>query len=92
MSFISALIPSKLWVHTYLEQPFVEGIERIRRTIHGKYLHQLQPNHHPIFGKDRALYLLSGVVLLVPLVNTIIWIFMQTFGGAEPLPMRIPRQ
>ncbi len=85
MSFVSELLPSRIWVHTYLEQPFEEGIERIKRAIHGRYLHLFEEDKYPISLKHRSIYLLSGIALLIPLINVIVWSFMKTFFEPEQL-------
>lgn len=85
MSFISEIVPSRAWVHSYIEQPFEEGIERIKRAIHGRYLHLFEQDKYPISLQDRSIYLLSGIVLLVPLINLVAWSFMKTFFEPEQL-------
>ncbi|HAB99895.1 MAG TPA: hypothetical protein DCE71_08745 [Parachlamydiales bacterium] len=85
MSFVSELIPSRAWVHAYIEQPFEEGIERIKRAVHGKYLHLFEQDKYPISLRDRCIYFLSGSLLLIPLINVIISSFMKTFFEPEQL-------
>ena len=85
MSFVSELLPSRAWVHTYIEQPFEEGVERIKRAVHGRYLHLFEQDKYPISLRDRCIYFLSGSLLLIPLINVIVWSFMKTFFEPEQL-------
>lgn len=84
MSFVSELIPSKAWVETYFVKPPEEGAERIGRAWHGHYPQQFKPDLNPIYWYDRGILFVSGLALCIPLVNTIVWIFMQTFLGEKP--------
>lgn len=82
-TFLQELIPSLNWIYTYLERPFLEGIERLRRAIHG--VDSLPLNEIPVPLCDRAVYLVSGTALIIPPINLITWIFMDTFLETAPL-------
>ena len=82
-TFFQELIPSSQWVYSRLEKPFLEGVERLRRAIHGVDSHPL--NEIPVPLRDRAIYLITGTLLLLPPINFILWIFMDTFLETERL-------
>ncbi len=64
-------------------KPFAEGGERINRAIEGVNLHHIQ---HPKMNLlDRGWSLLVGVCLMMPVINSILWICMKIFGNPEIL-------
>jgi|GEM_PF-6739036 hypothetical protein len=83
MSICASLIPTREWIYTYVAQPVLEGGERLKRAFHGIDFHLFSRPRIGIF--DRISYGLIGFVLIIPLLNTITWIFMQTFGEPEHL-------
>jgi len=77
-----------------LLRPYTEGAERVNRAINGVDFHDI--THREISLKNRCWSLLVGLCLMLPLINTVIWICMKTFGNPEMLsdpfvlaPMRI---
>jgi hypothetical protein len=71
------------YCHNYILEPFSEGAARINRAIEGKNLHFI---HHPSLAWDERLVdIFTGIFLLIPIINTIIWIFMRTFGEGEKM-------
>ncbi|MDP1608940.1 MAG: hypothetical protein Q8L98_06480 [Chlamydiales bacterium] len=82
-SFISELVPSRIWVKTYIIEPYLEGIERIRRAIHGKISDLFIAQSVSL--EDRIIYLISGTSLLIPFFNSMLWFFMQIVSEPERL-------
>ena len=83
MSICVSLTPTKECIYTYIAKPYLEGGERLKRAFHGVDFHLFSRPRISIL--DRICYGLVGLVLLIPLINTIAWIFMQTFGEPEHL-------
>lgn len=83
LTFLQELIPTSDWVYARLERPFLEGAERLRRAIHGVDSDPLNEISIPL--RDRAIYLISGVLLILPPINFIAWIFMDVFLETKPL-------
>lgn len=76
--------PLALWFHEYIAQPYHEGIRRIERAVFCADLSYI--DHPDLSLKDAVVSFLVGVALiLLPFINTIIWIAMRTFGGADVL-------
>lgn len=71
------------WIHEHLIQSPLEGAERINRAWQGIDTHSL--NRTPLSIKERVISLIVGIALMLPFVNTIIWIAWQTFGKPERL-------
>lgn len=77
------------WIQTYLLEPYSEGSKRIFEAWKGATSDDYCPT--PLSLKTRTVYLLSGSLLMLPLVNSVIWIFWKTFGdptSAPPVPER----
>ena len=90
MKIASTLIPSQAWIHTYMKQPYWEGFERLRRAVHGVNYHLITEPR--ISLKERVVSLAVGTLLVIPLVNTIVWVAMQVFSEPEKLgPPFIPK-
>ncbi|HEX2582620.1 MAG TPA: hypothetical protein VHL30_00700 [Chlamydiales bacterium] len=66
-----------------LFKPFAEGAERVNRAIEGVNLHHIL--HSKMSLLERSWSLLVGVCLMIPLINSILWICMKTFGNPEVL-------
>jgi len=64
-------------IYNYMVQPYIEGAERINRAFSGI--------DDTVFGmpslslKQRIFSLIQGLVLMIPLVNTIVWLAVQRF-------------
>jgi hypothetical protein len=71
------------WVHEFVMQPYLEGAERLNRAWQGANIHSL--NRTVLSLKERVISALIGIALMLPLINTIIWIAWQTFGKPERL-------
>lgn len=70
------------WVYTFVLEPYAQGCEYLELFWKGVD-RSLQQN--PLLLTDRIVCLLKGALLMVPLINTIIWIAWQTFGSPEQL-------
>jgi hypothetical protein len=64
-------------------KPFAEGAERVNRAIEGVNLHHIL--HSKMSLLERSWSLLVGLCLMIPLINSILWICMKTFGNPEAL-------
>lgn len=64
-------------------QPYEEGIRRLELFWNGVDAHSLL--REPLSLKDRMISLATGIPLMIPMANMIIWIFWQTFGNPEIL-------
>lgn len=63
--------------------PYLEGLERIRRCASKIDYSTIDLPCRPL--TDRAVDLLVGLSLCVPIINVIIWIFTHHVGGAQSL-------
>jgi hypothetical protein len=64
-------------------QPYAEGAERVSRAIEGVNLHHIE---HPKLNCSTIIWnVFVGVLLMTPLINSIIWICMKTFGNPDRL-------
>ncbi len=68
------------WIHTYIIAPFLEGCERINQAWNGVD-NSLEANSLSL--TDRVILWIQGMALMVPLLNTIIWIAWCIFGSPE---------
>lgn len=70
------------FVHTYIKTPFREGVARIQAAKEGVDLLAFneQGEKPKISLVDRVISLATGLFLAFPLVGTIVWIAMKTFG------------
>ncbi len=75
------ILPS--WLYTSVLQPYLEGAERINRFVQGVDLHQI--DYPQLDWCDRTIHLITGIALMLPFVNSIVWIALQTFGSPEQL-------
>lgn len=72
----------KLWLHTYVLEPYLQGCSRVmlawspESCILGK---------GPSNLTDRVICWLQGTLLMIPLINTIVWLFWKAFGSPEDL-------
>ena len=71
------------WLHSFLVEPCLQGTELINQAWTGRHFNPL--NQSRLSLTDRAICFIKGTVLLIPLVNTIIWLAWQTFGNPERL-------
>ena len=71
------------WCQVAVLEPPCEGAARINRCFRGVDLHQI--DHPKLDWSQRVVDLLSGVLLMIPILNTIVWIFIRTFGNAQIL-------
>jgi hypothetical protein len=65
-----------------LEAP-LQGVELVKRAWHGIDFHSFQRPSLSIH--DRVSSFLTGILLLIPVVNTVIWIAWKTFGNPKLL-------
>lgn len=73
---------SREWIHAHLLAPYLQGVELINLAWKGVD-RSLAPN--PLSLSERVICWLQGIALMLPLVNTIIWLAWQAFGEPEPL-------
>jgi hypothetical protein len=71
------------WIHEHVFEPPLEGIERINLAWAGKNIHSL--NQTLLTLKERVVFFLVGVALIIPLIGKIIWMAWQTFGKPQRL-------
>ncbi|MDE3046467.1 MAG: hypothetical protein KGJ02_07475 [Verrucomicrobiota bacterium] len=78
-----------VWFHAMILHPYQEGSRRIRRACSKKDPYRF--DHPPLMLKDRVISLVAGLLLLLPFINTIIWVWMRTVGQpdvlSDPLPL-----
>ena len=80
----AAITPlNREWFYATTIQPFKEGAERINLAFNG--VDALSLELRSLSLKERIIRLITGILLMIPLVNTIIWIAMQTFGQPDYL-------
>jgi len=70
-----------IWSQAYILEPMNEGTARINRCFRGVNLHHI--DHPKLDWSKRIIDLITGSLLMIPLINTVIWIFIRTFGNAE---------
>jgi hypothetical protein len=70
------------WIHNYLLEPYLQGCELVNRAWIGVD-RCLEPNH--LSFKERIVCWLQGASLLIPFINTIIWLAWQAIGNPEKL-------
>ena len=71
-------------LYTFVLQPYLEGVERLKRAWDGIDFHSL--SRTAFSWKERTVFLISGICLtFFPFINTIIWLSWQTFGNPEIL-------
>lgn len=71
------------WSHTHLLEPYEEGWARLERAISGKDWYKV--DYPELSLQDRAISLISGLSLILPFINSIVWLAMEIFGKAEKL-------
>jgi hypothetical protein len=76
---ITASPTSDSWMYSLILQPVMEGFARISMFFSGTEITLL--GSRPLSCKDRFVHLLTGLALAIPLIATITWFFMQTFGN-----------
>lgn len=72
----------RLWIHTYLVEPYLKGCELMNQAWMGVD-RSLIPNSLSL--KERVICWLQGICLMLPFINTIIWLAWQAFGSPEKL-------
>jgi hypothetical protein len=70
------------WIHNHLLEPYLQGCALITIAWNG-FDRSLAPT--PLSLSDRVVCWLQGVALMIPFVNTIIWLAWQAFGTPEKL-------
>ena len=81
MQAVSLSPLNREWFYALIIQPYKEGVERINLFFSG--VNPLTFELHKLTLKERVISLISGILLMVPLINTIVWITMQTFGHPQ---------
>jgi hypothetical protein len=77
------------WCQFAILDPPNEGVARINRCFRGVDLHQI--DHPTLDWTKRVIDLITGVILLVPILNTIFWMFIRTIGNAQILSQPISK-
>lgn len=76
---IGSITPeNSIWLQTHILEPYMEGSERIERAWEGKEIPSFID--HSFSFKERIVLLVKGSLLMIPLINTIVWIVMQVLG------------
>lgn len=70
------------WIFTYVLEPYDQGCELINLFWNGV---DRSLERNALSWGDRLIYLIEGALLLIPLINTIIWIVYQTFLKMDTL-------
>jgi len=73
------------WIHKNFLEPYLQGAEMVNRAMLGVDLNNISSTPVRLSLKERVITWLTGVCLLIPFVNTIIWLTWQTFGKPEKL-------
>jgi hypothetical protein len=68
------------WVPSCVKTPFFEGLERVKRASFGKDYLSIRDDV-PMSRLQQVIHLVSGISLMLPLIGTIVWLFMTTFGS-----------
>ncbi|PIS02669.1 MAG: hypothetical protein COT85_01165 [Chlamydiae bacterium CG10_big_fil_rev_8_21_14_0_10_42_34] len=71
------------WIHTFLLEPYLQGCEMVNRAWKGIDFHSLV--QRPFSLKERIVFWFTGSALMIPLINSVIWISWQTLGAPEIL-------
>ena len=79
---------SDAWLYTFVIQPHLEGIGRLNFLLDKPKPSLFETP--PLSLKEKLIYLISGVSLMIPLIATIAWVFMQTFGNPESFSEPFP--
>lgn len=89
---ICSTLQLREWLHEFVLRPYLEGAERLTRAWRGVNFHSIYQNQIP--WKQRIVSILTGLLLLLPFVNLVIWCFWETFGKPEILttPCRLARE
>jgi len=74
---------SNAWLYIFVVQPHREAMARWNRVRSGWDTQGVEPVR--LKWKDRLIYLISGLALALPLIATIVWMFMITFGNPDYL-------
>jgi hypothetical protein len=59
----------------------MEGTERIRRFVNGVDFYSV--DNPTLDWSERVVSLITGILLLLPFVNIIVWLAMETFGNPD---------
>lgn len=68
------------WVHNYIVEPYLKGCQLMNSAWHGEHRSLVST---PLSLKERVICWLQGTCLLIPFINTIIWLAWQAFGTPE---------
>jgi hypothetical protein len=71
------------WCQMAVLEPPCEGVARLNRCFKGVDLHQI--DHPKLSLCQRIVDLITGFLLLIPILNLILWVFIRTFGNAQNL-------
>lgn len=77
------ICPSPDSIYNYLVQPYIEGAERINRAFSG--IDDIAFGRPPLSMERRVISLVTGLILMIPLVNTIVWLAAKRFGNPDIL-------
>lgn len=82
--------PFAIWFHEFIAQPYHEGALRIKRAVLGIDFSFMDCPE--LSQKNRVVSFLVGCALLIPFINTIIWVAMRFFGEADVLAAPFPTE
>jgi hypothetical protein len=79
---IEGLLPiNSAGLHALVMRPFLEGSTRLEQAWSGKKILSFVGARLSL--KERVVSLVQGALLMVPIINTIIWVAMHTLGEPE---------
>ena len=70
------------WIHTHILLPYYQGCELVNQAWAGA---DRSIETSPFSWQERVIIWIKGMILLIPIVNTIIWLVWKTFGKPEKL-------
>ncbi|MBI3509006.1 MAG: hypothetical protein HY069_05190 [Chlamydiia bacterium] len=79
------MVNNSLIHYLFLEAP-LEGLLRWQKVC--PVPKPLKPpvfESGPLSLKTKVIYIITGLFLILPIIGTILWIFMQTFGNPDRL-------
>lgn len=89
-------IPSshfKEWFYDHVVSIHLEGVARVQRAWSGLNKHTIERPYPRLSLKERAISLITGLILCLPLFNIIVWRGLEAFGKVVILaPPYIPNR
>lgn len=84
MCTLSTVCPiDREWVHEWVLLPYLEGVERINLAWQGINFHSLM--NTALSWKKRIISFFTGLILLIPIINLIVWRSWEYWGNPRRL-------